>query len=178
LESPGSYCDCLNVENPINFSCFFDKDDDFRLKLSVEVPTIWKQENQLSWDTREITLISEEKLKTQDTSGVRWTVFNSMDATPETDCMGVEKDGRIIFTDIRESENCHFTQSEQIADGVIWYSFKSSVGYDDLYDETTDGIKRYGRNWNLECRIKGRLLLTKIIKFWFCYFRRFTQFLS
>jgi hypothetical protein len=77
-----------------------------------------------------------------------------MNAFSDVDCMGVSVDGRVIFLNIEVSEKCKFSQTQYQINGVLWYSFESAVGYDDLYDETVHGIKRYGRNWNLECRIK------------------------
>lgn len=79
-----------------------------------------------------------------------------MNAFSDVDCMGVSVDGRVIFLNIEVSEKCKFSQTQYQINGVLWYSFESAVGYDDLYDETVHGIKRYGRNWNLECRIKAQ----------------------
>ena len=147
--SSGFYCKPPGATPPESFECFFDPDDSFKLKVNVAVPEINKHQ---SWDERQITLISKDVYDTQDQSGVAWTVFGG------SSCVGVnDGEGNVRFTNIVEDENCDFTLSRETDEaGTLWYTQSFSVGYDDLTDPDYPLLVfRYGRNWNMECRIKA-----------------------
>lgn len=154
--SAGWYCAPDDTEQAEGFTCFFDPEDDFKLKINVVVPEINKFHD---WDDREITLISAERFATQDKSpGVFYTVFNSMNALDENECVGQKADGNVNFENIVQDTRCDFTRGAEVDEaGVLWYVQSFVVGYDDLMDDGPNGpvFKRYGQNWNLECRIKA-----------------------
>ena len=150
----GYYCAPDNsTELDQGFHCHYDPENNFKLTINVAVEDIDK--NNTRYDYREVSLISAAKFAEQDPNLPYVNIFNSV----EDQCVGVKENGLVVFRDIVESDKCKFTAGNEIDDaGVLWYTTSFVVGYDDLTDTDpwgNEAIFRYGRNWNLVCRIKA-----------------------
>ena len=147
--STGLYCAPPGPPAQESFTCFFDPEDNFKLKVNVVVPEIWK-DHDLYEDNRQITLISKEAHDMQ-IAGAPYTVFGG------SSCVGASDGENVYFNNIVENSNCDFSLDMQTDEGgTLWYTQSFSVGYDDLTDQDFPNlIFRYGRNWNMECRIKA-----------------------
>ena len=140
--------------------CYFDPNNDFMLSINVTVPGIEKQ-SQHDYDVREITLISKERYDDRNQNQAHVDIFNSMNAINDGECIG-QKDGygNVIYRNVVNNTRCEFSVSHEIdSQGVLFYTQTFVVGYDDLvlemFPDEPPVIKRYGQNWNFNCRIRA-----------------------
>ena len=139
--------------------CYFDPNNDFMLSINVTVPGIEKQ-SQHDYDVREITLISKERYDDRNQNQAHVDIFNSMNAINDGECIG-QKDGygNVIYRNVVNNDKCQFTANHTDSHGVLFYTQTFVVGYDDLvlemFPDEPPVIKRYGQNWNFNCRIRA-----------------------
>jgi len=134
--------------NPFAYDC--EMGSEGHLQVSVEVPRIKKR---YPYDDRKVTLISGDLVDTIKYADGIVTVFGT------SRCEGNEDGDSVVFENVIDGHHyCDLGKPTfEINNGTKWETFEFAVGFDDLVDVDPLGnqiVKRYGKYWNLGCRVK------------------------